>query len=140
MGPFSGWIGDRYGRRPLVLASCLLLTVCQIGLIFSRDILSFCILRFFVGAFCLVRWLSNDFTINVLHYFCSLGHAVRVGRSSHGMDFPRAALIGRALGSAAFFFRTLISFFTGLALPELASFADSADSVQLELRFVALVS
>ncbi|GAV07409.1 hypothetical protein RvY_17246 [Ramazzottius varieornatus] len=48
--PISGWATDHFGRRPTLFVSYGVYTVSQIGLIFSRDYISFTLLRFTVGS------------------------------------------------------------------------------------------
>ncbi|XP_055332957.1 organic anion transporter 3-like [Paramacrobiotus metropolitanus] len=47
--PFFGWAADKFGRRITLLLSNLVYASLTAGLIFSRDFLSFAILRFCVG-------------------------------------------------------------------------------------------
>ncbi|GAV09556.1 hypothetical protein RvY_19069-2 [Ramazzottius varieornatus] len=51
ISPFTGWVADSYGRRPLLLGSNLMCTLLCIGIVFSRDHISYLILRFFHGVF-----------------------------------------------------------------------------------------
>ncbi|GAV08705.1 hypothetical protein RvY_18362 [Ramazzottius varieornatus] len=47
--PFAGWAADKYGRRPTSLINYGVYAVLETALVFSRDYISFVLLRFFVG-------------------------------------------------------------------------------------------
>ncbi|XP_055339624.1 organic cation transporter protein-like isoform X2 [Paramacrobiotus metropolitanus] len=47
--PIFGWTSDKYGRRKTLILSNIAYSLLSIGVIFSRDIISFSVLRFCVG-------------------------------------------------------------------------------------------
>ncbi|GAU93956.1 hypothetical protein RvY_05807-3 [Ramazzottius varieornatus] len=47
--PLAGWAADKYGRRPTLLISYGVYAVLETALVFSRDYISFVLLRFLVG-------------------------------------------------------------------------------------------
>lgn len=58
-GPVFGWMADRFGRRLSLMIANLLYTGFNIGLLFSRDFVSFAALRFSVG---FARQVSRTFS------------------------------------------------------------------------------
>jgi AAHS family 4-hydroxybenzoate transporter-like MFS transporter len=47
--PILGWIGDRYGRRPTVVVSCLIFGIFALAMMFARSLGQLAILRLMTG-------------------------------------------------------------------------------------------
>lgn len=100
--PFCGWAADRFGRRPILLLSNLLYSVLSIGLVFSRDYISFVILRFCTG-------LATQASLEMLKYADMFAQVTFLGLkqlllcTSRGMAAPRKKrFMGCDLGSAVY--------------------------------------
>jgi MFS transporter, AAHS family, 4-hydroxybenzoate transporter len=48
-GPFGGWIGDRYGRRPTIIGSCALFGAATLAMLMTTTIEMLALSRFVVG-------------------------------------------------------------------------------------------
>jgi len=108
----SGRISDRFGRRPLLLASGILSAAAALFYLISGSVLQVVVVRIFEGAAWAFFWPTVEAYVTEVVEPARTGRAMGMVSSSYGVAFATASLAGGAIAGGFGYWQTFATYLT----------------------------